>query len=99
MGNDIRKSHRRVIPEARITMPVFTGSDDLQCNMCGYCLNAAIFHTGPTQSRGHYQSLLWREESGVFMSDDGKAAVSLAESDASSVHSKLYLLFYVRDNA
>ena len=43
VGNDIRKSHRRVIPEARITMPVFTGSDDLQCNMCGYCLNAAIF--------------------------------------------------------
>ena len=33
------------------------------------------------------------------MSDDGKAAVSLTESDASSVHSKLYLLFYVRDNA
>ena len=79
MGNDIRKSHRRVIPEARI--------------MCGYCLNAAIFHTGPTQSRGHSQSLLWRDDRGIFMSDDGKAAVSLTESDASSVHSKLYLLF------
>ena len=99
VGNDIRKSHRRVIPEARITVPVFTGPDDLQCSMCGFCLNAAIFHTGPTPSCGHYQSLLWMNDRGVFMSDDGKAAVSLTDSDASSMHSKLYLLFYVCDNA
>ena len=99
MGNDIRKSHRRVIPEARITVPMFTGPDDLQCNMCGFCLNAAIFHTGPTPSCGHYQFLLWMNDRGVFMSDDGKAAVSLTDSEASNMHSKLYLLFYVCDNA
>ena len=33
------------------------------------------------------------------MSDDGKVAVSLTDSDASSIHSKLHLLFYVCDNA
>ena len=32
------------------------------------------------------------------MNYDGKAIMSLTDSDASSMHSKLYLLFYVYDN-